>query len=113
MMAVNAWAGDQVAGPSIGSDTTNTGPRFVASTQVPTDKGIVEGKTSADSKIRALLGIPYAAPPVGDLRWKAPLTRGPPGKDSLASHPVRAPPMQGHNIWDDMIFATRVPARIA
>ncbi len=102
MMAVNAWAGDQVAGPSIGSDTTNTGPRFVASTQVPTDKGIVEGKTSADSKIRAFLGIPYAAPPVGDLRWKAPQPAAP-WKGVRSATQFGHRPMQGH-IWDDMIF---------
>ena len=40
--------------------------------QVKTDKGKVEGKLLAQSKVRAFLGIPYAAPPVGGLRWKAP-----------------------------------------
>jgi para-nitrobenzyl esterase len=39
---------------------------------VQTDKGAVEGSTSADSKIHVFKGIPYAAPPVGDLRWRAP-----------------------------------------
>ena len=38
--------------------------------QVKTRSGKVEGK--ADGQIHAFLGIPYAAPPVGDLRWKAP-----------------------------------------
>lgn len=38
--------------------------------QVKTQSGAVEGKT--DGKVKAFLGIPYAAPPVGDLRWKAP-----------------------------------------
>ena len=38
--------------------------------QVKTDSGIVEGKN--DGAVRAFLGIPYAAPPVGDLRWKPP-----------------------------------------
>ena len=38
--------------------------------QVKTDTGAVEGKTQGSA--RAFLGIPYAAPPVGDLRWKAP-----------------------------------------
>ena len=40
--------------------------------QVKTDRGKVEGKLSADGKVRAFLGIPFAAPPVGPLRWKAP-----------------------------------------
>ena len=38
--------------------------------QVKTRSGTVEGKD--DGKVRSFLGIPYAAPPVGDLRWKAP-----------------------------------------
>ncbi len=39
--------------------------------QVKTDAGMVEGKD--DGAVRAFLGIPYAAPPVGDLRWKPPV----------------------------------------
>ena len=38
--------------------------------QVKTDSGMVEGKE--DGAVHAFLGIPYAAPPVGDLRWKPP-----------------------------------------
>jgi para-nitrobenzyl esterase len=38
--------------------------------QLKIDTGTIEGKS--DGKVRAFLGIPYAAPPVGDLRWKAP-----------------------------------------
>ena len=37
---------------------------------VRTDAGLVRGK-SADGA-RVFNGIPYAAPPVGPLRWKAP-----------------------------------------
>ena len=49
-----------------------------ASVGVPTVKapaGIVQGRTDAGT--RAFLGIPYAKPPVGDLRWQppAPLAR--------------------------------------
>ena len=40
------------------------------SLQVKIDSGKVEGKQ--DGSVRAFLGVPYAAPPVGDLRWKAP-----------------------------------------
>ena len=39
---------------------------------VGTHEGRVEGTLSADAKVRIFRGIPYAAPPVGDLRWKAP-----------------------------------------
>jgi para-nitrobenzyl esterase len=38
--------------------------------QVKTATGVVEGKD--DGAVHVFLGIPYAAPPVGDLRWKPP-----------------------------------------
>jgi para-nitrobenzyl esterase len=38
--------------------------------RVKTHSGAVEGKD--DGKVKTFLGIPYAAPPMGDLRWKAP-----------------------------------------
>ncbi|MGH7141512.1 MAG: carboxylesterase/lipase family protein [Minisyncoccia bacterium] len=38
---------------------------------VKTLSGMVEGKD--DGTVRSFLGIPYAQPPVGDLRWKAPV----------------------------------------
>jgi para-nitrobenzyl esterase len=37
---------------------------------VHTDKGVVRGTQAGD--MRAFLGIPYAAPPVGSLRWRPP-----------------------------------------
>jgi len=39
---------------------------------VKTEQGKVTGKTLNDGKVKAFLGLPYAAPPVGDLRWQAP-----------------------------------------
>src|ERR1035437_10010578 len=36
-----------------------------------TANGVLEGVVSADGKGRTFKGIPYAAPPVGPLRWKA------------------------------------------
>ena len=38
---------------------------------VKTENGLVEGTLEA-SGIRSFKGIPFAAPPVGDLRWKEP-----------------------------------------
>ncbi len=37
---------------------------------VKTDTGKVHGKKTDDGQVRMFLGIPYGAPPVGDLRWK-------------------------------------------
>nr|WP_162053365.1 carboxylesterase family protein [Pontibacter pamirensis] len=42
-----------------------------AATQAKTVNGIVEG-TTEQSGIRAFKGVPFAAPPVGDLRWREP-----------------------------------------
>jgi len=39
--------------------------------KVKTHSGEIEGKV--DGQVHAFLGIPYAQPPVGDLRWKPPV----------------------------------------
>ncbi len=40
--------------------------------EVRTASGLVSGALSPHSKIVSFKGIPFAAPPVGDLRWRAP-----------------------------------------
>ncbi len=40
--------------------------------QVKTDKGKVEGALTTDGKVAAFKGVPFAAPPVGQLRWQPP-----------------------------------------
>ncbi|MCB0632596.1 MAG: carboxylesterase family protein [Lewinella sp.] len=39
---------------------------------IQTDKGKIRGTTSENGAIYIYKGIPFAGPPVGDLRWKAP-----------------------------------------
>ena len=40
--------------------------------EVKTENGIVRGLPAADPRITSFKGIPFAAPPVGELRWRAP-----------------------------------------
>ncbi len=40
--------------------------------KVATENGFISGKYSEDKKVMVFKGIPYAAPPVGELRWKGP-----------------------------------------
>src|SRR5437764_99272 len=44
----------------------------VAGNRVETANGIVEGTTDESSGLRIFKGIPFAEPPVGELRWKPP-----------------------------------------
>jgi para-nitrobenzyl esterase len=39
---------------------------------VKTDTGLVSGAPGKTAEVRVFKGIPFAAPPVGDLRWRAP-----------------------------------------
>ena len=39
---------------------------------VKTDAGLVSGVAGNNADVRVFKGIPFAAPPVGPLRWKAP-----------------------------------------
>lgn len=78
------------------------------SVQVTTANGVLEGVVSADNKVRTFKGIPYAAPPVGPLRLRAPQ---PPASWSGVRKAVDYAPraMQGH-IYDDMIFHDEGPS---
>jgi len=43
-----------------------------ASDPVKVTGGVLEGTVGSDPSVRVFRGVPFAAPPVGDLRWKAP-----------------------------------------
>jgi para-nitrobenzyl esterase len=68
--------------------------------QVKTESGTVEGKK--DGAVHAFLGIPYAAPPVGDLRWKPPAPAakwtGVRKATEFGSHCLQG------NVFGDMVF---------
>ena len=73
-----------------------------ASAQVKTSAGPVEGTTSADGRVRVFKGIPFAAAPVGEGRWKAPAPVAPwKGVKKVVAFGPRCP--QG-SIFSDMIF---------
>ena len=68
--------------------------------QLKTDNGVVEGKEHGG--VRAFLGIPYAAPPVGELRWKPPAPAAKwSGVRKATEFASRC--MQGR-VFDDMVF---------
>lgn len=74
----------------------------MAAAQVRIDSGLVEGTTRADSHVRVFKGIPFAAAPVGNLRWQAPQPVAPwNGVRKATDFGPRC--MQGR-IFSDMVF---------
>jgi para-nitrobenzyl esterase len=70
--------------------------------KVKTEQGKVQGKTINNGKVNAFLGLPYATPPVGDLRWKAPEEPAK-WKGTRDSTKYGAHCAQGR-VFEDMIF---------
>ena len=70
--------------------------------QIKTDKGKIEGAFTADQKVRAFKGIPYAAPPIGELRWQPPQPaaawKGTRSAKDFGSHCIQS------GSYPDMIF---------
>ena len=101
MRAVCAVA---VAGLALGLSA----PVHADSLTVKTTEGKAHGKTINDGKVKAFLGLPYAAPPVGDLRWKAPQ---PPAKWKGERDATKFGAHCAQNrIYDDLIFADSGPS---
>ncbi|MDX1382636.1 MAG: carboxylesterase family protein, partial [Thermoanaerobaculia bacterium] len=56
-----------------GPETSGSGSGDLPVTVVGTEEGLLEGQMAdGDAGIRVFRGIPYAAPPVGDLRFRPP-----------------------------------------
>ena len=78
----------------------------IAGAQVKTESGAVEGTTSPDARVRIYRGIPFAAAPVGELRWQAPRPvapwQGVRKATAFGNRCMQAP------IFSDMIFRDEV-----
>jgi para-nitrobenzyl esterase len=78
------------------------------SVQQRTSNGMIEGVVSADGKVRSFKGIPFAAPPVGLLRWKPPqFVSAWSGVRKATEFGARC--MQTR-VYDDMIFRDSGPS---
>ena len=69
---------------------------------VKTEQGKVQGKTINEGKVKAFLGLSYAAPPVGDKRWKTPEPAAK-WKGARDATKFGARCAQGR-VFDDMVF---------
>jgi para-nitrobenzyl esterase len=99
---MRAMCAQAVAGLALALSLSLSLPLHADSLTVKTGQGKVHGKTINGGKVKAFLGLPYAAPPVGDLRWKAPT---PPakwkGKRDASKYGAHC--AQSH-VYDDMVF---------
>ena len=82
---------------SVGQATADPAPRL----EVKTTDGLVRGKTINNGRVRAFLGLPYAAPPVGELRWKNP-------RKPESWKGVRPATEFGHHCAQGMVFADMI-----
>ena len=79
-------------------------------TQVRGPNGMLEGVISADDKVRTFKGVPYAAPPVGPLRWKEPMpAQSWTGVRPASEYGARWH-VQGPVIYPDMVFHDNGPS---
>jgi para-nitrobenzyl esterase len=79
-----------------------------AQVQVRTEAGVVSGMKSADGKVVIFKGVPFAAPPVGELRWKEPQPLAP-WKGVREANEFGARCMQAR-IYEDMVFRDSGPS---
>jgi para-nitrobenzyl esterase len=84
------------------------GSTMALNAQVRVTGGLVEGSDSTDGKVQIFKGIPYAAPPVGALRWKEPQPVKPwEGVKKVTEFGARC--MQ-RRVFDDMVFRDAGPS---
>ncbi len=93
---------------SSGWSATTASATEVMPIQQATRDGLIEGQLSADGTVRIFKGIPYAAPPVGALRWQPPQ----PVKPWSGVRPAHdfGPRAMQVSLWPDMFFHDAGPS---
>jgi para-nitrobenzyl esterase len=76
---------------------TNSKTSAVEPDLVKTTAGWIKGSTNSDSTVYVYKGVPFAAPPVGDLRWKEPQPLKP-WTDTLNTISFGASPIQNNPV---------------
>jgi para-nitrobenzyl esterase len=79
-----------------------------AAQTVKTAQGEAKGKLINDGAVRAFLGLPYAAPPIGPLRFKAP--QPPSNWTGLRDATQFGARCEQWHIWNDYIFLDAGPS---
>ena len=77
----------------------------MAADRVKVEGGTLDGSTGTDSSIRVFRGVPFAAPPVGRLRWQPPQPVQP-WSDVRSAAAFGARCMQT-KVFDDIIFRSQ------
>lgn len=79
---------------------------------IKTDAGRVSGVLNAAGDVYAFKGIPFAAPPVGDLRWKEPQPvkpwEGVRKCESFGASPMQAEPVP-YSMWSEEFLIPKKP----
>ena len=105
LVATVAACSHEAAGNDPGSNSA--GP-FPLSDQVRIDSGLIKGIAGTDPAVTIFKGIPYAAPPIGQLRWKAPQPvvpwTGVRKADTFGNNAMQAPPVP-HQWWTQEFVA--------
>jgi para-nitrobenzyl esterase len=80
---------------------------------IKTSGGLVSGVTLPDGAVRAYKGIPYAKPPVGDLRWRPPQPASPwtgtLAADKFGAICMQPDPLGGNSFFTQLFFNPMKP----
>ncbi|NBT16590.1 MAG: carboxylesterase family protein, partial [Chitinophagia bacterium] len=81
-------------------------------TVVNIESGKISGKTTDDGAILSYKGIPFAEPPVGDLRWRAPRPvkawQGIKECTRFSASPMQSPPVP-FSMWSEEFLIPKEP----